>query len=79
MCRYWSLWALSASCWAAAWVGGWATGWKQGAARNASTMWPSSTPRMRTPALRLHVETLKLRTGARQREHNAKPNLTLVE
>lgn len=79
MCRLWSLWALSASSWVAAWVGGWATGWQQGAARNASTMWPSPTPRMRTPVLTLHVQTLRLRIGARSREQNGTPHLRLCD
>lgn len=79
MCRYWSLWALSASSWAVAWVGGWATGWQQGAARNANMMWQSPMRSMRTPALRLHVESLRLRTDARPRERSVRPQLTLVE
>ena len=34
--------------WAAQWAFGWGIGWVQGAARNASTMWPYSTPRTET-------------------------------
>lgn len=79
MCRLWSLSVLSASCWAAAWVGGWARGWQQGAARNASTMWPSPTPRMRTPVLTLHVQTLRLRSDAPSHERSATPHLTLID
>lgn len=79
MCRLWLLSALSASCWAAAWAGGWAMGWQQGAARNASTMWPSSTQSMRTPVLKLHVEALRLRSAAPYSRRSATPSLRLVE
>lgn len=78
MCNYWQWWALSASCWAAQWAGGWAVGWRQGAARNASMMSPSPTLKMRTPALRLHVETLTLKPNAPQGKRDVTPYLKLV-
>lgn len=78
MCRFWQLSALSAYWWAGAWVGGWAMGWQQGAARHASTMWPFSTPRMRTPVLTLHVETLTLKPNAPLGKRDVTPYLKLI-
>lgn len=64
--------------WACSWAAGWAIGWQMGAARNASMMWPSGTPRMRTPVLRLHVETLTLKPHAPQGKRDVTPYLKLV-
>lgn len=78
MCNFWQLSALSACWWAQAWAGGWAAGWQAGAARNANMMWPSPMRTMRTPVLRLHVETLTLRPHAPQGKRDVTPYLKLV-
>lgn len=78
MCNFWSLWVLPASYWGAAWAGGWAAGWQAGAARNANMMWPSPMRTMRTPVLKLHVETLTLRPHAPQGKRDVTPYLKLV-
>lgn len=60
------------------WAAGWATGWLQGSARNASMLSQLPTPKMRTPVLRLHVETSRLNPHARLNERNATPFLQRV-
>jgi len=79
MCRLWSLWVLSPCCWAAAWAGGWATGWQLGAARYASTMWPSSTPRTETSASRTPGEPSPTSTGEPSPAPNGTPHLRLCD
>ena len=64
MCVPW----LYPSFWLCAWVGGWATGWQMGAARHANSLSPVHTLRIRTPLLRLSVETLKPNPNAGQRK-----------
>lgn len=55
MCAPW----LYPSWWLLSWAAGWATGWQMGAARHVNSLSPAPTCRIRTPLLRLHVETLR--------------------
>lgn len=45
---------------------GWVAGWSSGAVRYLTLLQQSSAPRYRTPLLRLHAQTLRLRPNAGQ-------------
>ena len=50
--------------WAWQWAAGWATGFQMGLARHANSLSRGHTCRIRTPLLRLRVETLRLNPNA---------------